>query len=404
MFKVPTLGVNAEPAVATFGHLDGPTLTLSHCRLCRLAGTIPAMTSTLCTPVSPGLRWTVLAVLLGLASACSDKPADNHAADSTTPVAVTISTVNSTPLAQPLVRTGTLRARRSVRLHSQEEGRVEALPVFAGDAVKAGALLVRLDDRLLRAELNKAEATRQQAAQDYQRLQRLVSRKLISEDELLRAKTALRVAEAEESLLKARVGYATITAPFDGIISERRVEPGDAVPKFAHLLTLIDPQSLYTEVAVSELVLPTLEIGAAVPVRIDALGSAQLAGRIERIHPTIDAGTRQGVVEIALTSVPAGAHAGQLCRVYLPGELQERRTIPLIALRNDTEGEYVYTVDSNAKARRTRVTSGMSLGDRIEILDGLNEGDQVITRGFINLAAGKPVEIVTAADSPTAPP
>lgn len=359
------------------------------------------------TPLSRALQAFGCAALLSLGTGCSDPSTSNKPddADSVKPVAVAISVVSSAPLGQTLVRSGSLRARRSVRLHSQEEGRVEALPVFAGDAVKAGALLVRLDDRLLRAEFNKAEATRQQAAQDLTRLQRLVERKLISEDELLRAKTALRVAEAEESLLKTRLGYATINAPFDGIVSERKVEPGDAVPKFAHLLTLVDPQSLFTEVSVSELVLPTLKIGDAVPVRIDALGTTEYLGRIERIHPTIDASSRQGMAEIALTTVPPGAQAGQLCRVYLPGEVQERRAIPLTALRNDTEGEYVYTLDASDTARRTRVSSGISLGDRIEILDGLNDGDRVITRGFINLSDGDLVEIVAAPDdTPTSQP
>ncbi len=359
------------------------------------------------TALSRALQVLGYIALLSLGPGCSDTSTSKKpgAAQEVKPVAVTVSVVNSAPLAQALVRSGTLRTRRSVRLHSQEEGRVEALPVFAGDAVKAGALLVRLDDRLLRAELNKAEAARGQATQDLTRLKRLVERKLISEDELLRAQTALSVATAEESLLKTRLGYATITAPFDGIVSERMVEPGDAVPKFAHLLTLIDPQSLFTEVAVSELVMPTLKIGDSVPVRIDALGTTQYIGRIERIHPTIDASSRQGVVEIALTSVPPGAQSGQLCRVYLPGEVQERRAIPLTALRNDTEGEYVYTIDASNTARRTRVTSGMSLGDRIEILDGLNDGDRVVTRGFINLSAGNLVEIVTApVDTPTLQP
>lgn len=339
--------------------------------------------------------------MLGLGSGCSDKPAGETqtTAAAVKPVAVSSITVRSEPLAQTLVRSGTLRARRIVRLHSQEEGRIEALPVFEGDRVKAGAVLVRLDDRLLRAELNKAEANRQQAQQDAARLQRLSGRKLVSEDEQLRAETALRVAEAEESLLKTRLGYATITAPFDGVVSQRMVEPGDAVPKFAHLLTLVDPQSLVTEVSVSELVLPTLQVGDAVQVRIDALGSTQFAGRIERIHPTIDAATRQGVVEIALSPVPPGAQAGQLCRVYLPGEVQQRLTVPLTALRQDVEGEYVFTVDASDTARRTSVHSGMSLDDRIEILEGLKDGDRVITRGFINLSAGKPVEIVTTADS-----
>lgn len=338
----------------------------------------------------PGLLAALL--LLGGCGESAHK-ADGKPADK--PVTVSVIEVKSEPLAQTVVRTGTLRARRSVRLHSQEEGRIEQLPVYAGDRVAAGALLVKMDDRLLRAELNKLEATRKQAAQDYARVQRLADRKLISTDELQRAETALRVAEAEESLLKTRLGYATISAPFAGEISERLVEPGDAVPKFAHLLTLVDPASLYTEVAVSELLLPTLKSGDAVQLTIDALGDARFTGRIGRIHPTIDPATRQGVVEIALDPVPDGAQAGQLCRVYLPGELENRRSIPLTALRHDTGGEHVFVVAADNTAARRTVRSGIALGERVEIVDGLADGDRVITRGFLDLAPGKPVLVVS---------
>lgn len=351
-------------------------------------------------PVARVVRLCVCACALMLLSACNQSPAPADKANSREeqPVKVSVIEVRSEPLAQTVVRSGTLRARRSVRLHSQEEGRIDSLLVYEGDPVKAGTVLVRLDDRLLRAELNKAEAARQQAAQDHARLQRLVARKLVSEDEILRAETTLRVAEAEESLLKTRLGYATLSAPFDAVVTERKVEPGDVVPKFAHLLTLEDPRSLITEVPVSELILPTLRIGDSVQVRIDALGDARHTGRIERIHPTVDATTRQGLVEIALTPVPPGAQAGQLCRVELPGVMQARRTVPLIALRQDPEGEYVYSVDAEGRARRTPVRSGVALGERIEILDGLADGDRVITRGFINLSAGRPVQIVAAPD------
>ena len=340
--------------------------------------------------------------LIALGTACGDKPAADAQPEARAeqPVTVSVVTVQTEPVAQTLVRSGSLRARRIVRVHSQEEGRVEALPVYEGDQVRAGALLVRLDDRLLRAELNKAEATRMQAAQDYARLQRLSGRNLVSADEQLRAETALRVAEAEESLLKTRLSYATLTAPFDGVVIERNVDPGDAVPKFAHLVTLVDPQSLVTEVSVSELVLPGLQVGDAVQVRIDALGETRFTGRVERIHPTVDAATRQGLIEIALAPVPAGAQAGQLCRVYLPGRLEPRRTVPLTALRQDPEGEYVYRVDEEGRARRVPVRSGVSVDDRIEILEGLADGDRVITRGFINLSAGKRVEIIAPPDAP----
>lgn len=342
------------------------------------------------------------AVFALLLAAC-DKPATPaaHGQSDDKPLAVSIIEVKSEALAQTLVRTGTLRARRSVRLHSQEEGRIEQLPVFAGDRVEAGRLVAKMDDRLLRAELAKAEATRRQAEQDVARVQRLADRKLVSVDELQRAQTALRVAVSEESLLQTRLGYATLTAPFDALVSERLVEPGDAVPKFAHLLTLVDPTSLYTEVPVSELLLPTLKSGDVVQLTIDALGAARYEGRIGRIHPTIDPATRQGVLEVNLAPVPPGAQAGQLCRVFLPGELENRRSIPLGALRQDAAGEYVFVVDAAGKAQRRGVRSGMALGDRIEILDGLSDGEKVVTRGFLDLAAGKPVLIV---DHPTATP
>lgn len=345
------------------------------------------------------------AALLILLGACGDRKSapGQDAARVDQPVLVTVATIATERLAQTVVRTGTLRARRIVRLHSQEEGRVETLAVYEGDRVKAGTLLLQLDDRLVRAELNKAEANRRQAEQDLTRLQRLAGRKLVSEDEQLRAETTLRIAEAEESLLKTRLGYTAIRAPFDGVITERMVEPGDAAPRFTHLLTLADPDSLVTEVPISELILPTLSVGDAVTVRIDALGAAIYAGRIDRIHPTVDANTRQGMVEIALDPVPPGAQAGQLCRVYLPGEVRPRRSVPLAALRQDTQGEYVYTIDAEGYARRTPVHSGMALGERIEIVDGLADGDRVITRGFINLAAGKPVKIVATADAPPTP-
>ncbi|MBI5462144.1 MAG: efflux RND transporter periplasmic adaptor subunit [Gammaproteobacteria bacterium] len=353
------------------------------------------MTLRLPHALSRTLRLFALTVILAPLAACGEKSNDSaHGAKpEDAPIAVSVTAVSSEALAQPLVRSGTLRARRTVKLYSQEEGRVEALPVFEGDSVAADAVVVRLDDRLLSAEVRKAEAVQRQTELNLQRIQSLAARKLVSADEQLRAETDARVAAAEASLLKTRLGYATIRAPFAAVVTERKVEPGDAVPRFAHLLTLSDPQSLMIDVSVSELVLPSLKIGTAVDVSIDALGATRFAGKIARIHPTVAADTRQGIVEVELAPVPANAQAGQLCRVYLPGVSQQRRSIPLTALRRDQNGEYVFVVDAADTARRVSVKSGASLGERIEILDGLADGDRVVTRGFLDLADGKRVQI-----------
>ncbi|WP_172600496.1 efflux RND transporter periplasmic adaptor subunit [Sulfurivermis fontis] len=332
-----------------------------------------------------------------LTAGCSgeDKPANASRANSPDHMVET-ALVRSEEIAATATRTGSLRAQREIQILSQEEGRIVALPYFAGDAVRQGDLLLQLDDTLLTAELRKSEAQRRQMELDLGRLERLSRNHLISDEELARARTALDIALAEEQLLRTRLGYTRISAPFAGVISERRAEPGDIVPKFTHVLTLTDLDSLVTTTSVSELLLPFLAVGDAVSIHIDALGTAPHPGRILRIHPSIDASTRQGVVEVALDPVPAAARPGQLCRILFTGHPQVRRVIPFSALRRDNSGEFVFTLDADDKVQRHAVVSGMHLGEDIELLSGPDTGTRVVTKGFLGLLPGRKVKSVNA--------
>lgn len=296
-----------------------------------------------------------------------------------------------TPVAVRHERPGTLKLRRSVRILSQEEGRIATLDRYEGDRVAAGDLLVALEDDLLRAELDKAMATRAQNALDVTRLQSLAQRRAASEDELARARTALKVAEAEERLLTTRLAFTRIAAPFAGVITERLVEPGDFVTRNTHLLTLADPDSLVAEVLVSELVLPDIAVGDPVQVRIDALGDTWFDASILRIHPTLSERDRQGRVELRFAAIPAGARAGQFVRAALAARPVPRLMLPFRALRQDREGSFVWVVDGDGKAAVQRVDTGLRVGDGIEVLAGLEPGARVITRGLLGLALGKPV-------------
>ena len=294
-------------------------------------------------------------------------------------------------------RTGTLRALREVKIYTQEEGRITALPVYEGDRVKTGDVVVRLDDALIKAQLARAVATRKQAEQNLNRLKELRGKKLVSEDEYTRSLTQLEVSEADEQLLKTRLGYTTIESPLDGVVSERLSEPGNVAERNQHLLTISDPSSLVTELLVSELILPDLAVGDVARVRIDALGDQVHEGRITRIYPTLDPLTRRGTIEVEIAPVPAGAAPGQLCRVELSTRAALRRVIPFSALRRDEASEYVYVVDGEGRAQRVNVTSGLRLGEKVEIRQGLEDGQQVVTRGFLNLIPGKPVKRVERA-------
>ncbi len=302
--------------------------------------------------------------------------------------------VSRDPLRATHVRTGTLRARRTVRIFNQEEGRITRMPFYEGDPVARYDVLTELDDELLRAQLDKAAATLRQAEIDLKRVHGLIGKRLTSEDEVARAQTALDVARAEEKVLRTRLGYTKIRAPFTGVVSARLVEPGDVVPRHTHIMSLTDPNSLVTELSVSELLIPYLQKGDAVEVRIDALGEQVFSGRILRIHPTLDPRTRRGLVEVELDPVPDNARAGQFCRVTLRTPALERLTIPFRALRRDAQGEYVFSIDESNIARPTPVRSGLRIAERVEILEGLTQGQSVIVKGFLGLRNGKKVKLV----------
>lgn len=299
-----------------------------------------------------------------------------------------------TPLATSQERPGTLRYRRLVRIFSQEEGRITELTLFEGDRVAQGQPLVRLEDDLLRAERDKAQATAAQKRLDLDRLEDLRRKRAASEDEVAQASTALALAQADLRLLETRLGFTRIEAPFAGVIIERLVEPGDFVTKNTHLLTLADPNSLVAEVFASELILPDLEVGARARLRIDALVDGPFDARILRIHPRLEESSRQAIVELALDPVPAGARAGQFVRATLNAAQHERLLVPFRALHRDREGEFVWLVGPEGAALRRPVRSGLRIADGIEILEGLEPGDRVITRGFLGLTKGKVVKVV----------
>lgn len=348
-------------------------------------------------PAWPSLwRCSLCCLLLVFLAGCDRgaAPGDGAAKRSPRPpAAVDVVVLRDETISQSLVRPATLAPRLEVRIFNQEEGRLTALLPYEGDSVAEGEVLARLDDRLLRASLNKAEATLKQARLDLSRLDRLVKREMVSAEAIERARTAVVVAEAEVSLLQTRLDYSVIRAPFGGVISARLVEPGDVLAKFSHLLTLIKPSPLVAKVGVSELWLPHLAVGDPVSLSIDALPGQRFAASIDRIHPAVDPDSRQGVVEVLLDPPPAGARPGQFCRVTFTSPPMQALLVPFAALQYDSGGEFVMRVDDDRKAERVAVKTGDGVGDRLQVLDGLQAGDRVVIRGLLGLKDGSRVSV-----------
>lgn len=355
------------------------------------------------------LRWVPLLAGLLLVSACTPEPGDSSAKAKRRRAAtrVEVAVLALQPLQPQLTRSATLEPRLQVSIFNQEDGLLTELLPYEGDSVEQGEVLARLDDRLLRAELAKAEATLHQARQDLKRLESLVKRKMVADEAIERARTAVTVAAAELSLLRTRLDYTIIRAPFSGVIAARLVEPGDVLARFSHLLTLNQPSPLVAKVAVSELWLPRLAVGDTASMRIDALPDTEFSAAIGRIHPGVDPSSLQGVVEVLLEPVPPGARPGQFCRVTFSGPEYQALMLPFASLQYDSEGEYVMRVDADDKVRRVAVETRGGIGDRVEVVSGLAAGDRVVVRGLLGLKDGRAVQIVPvappAAESPASP-
>ncbi len=324
-----------------------------------------------------------------LAGCGNDAPAGRHGHERPPPT-VAVATVETGALTGTRHVSGRLDAIRRVKIFNQEAGRIVALPWHAGDRVEQGALLVRIDDSLIQAELRKARANLAQARSDRQRLDTLYRNKMVSEEDIARADTAIALAEAEVSALETRLARTRIRAPFDAIVTERLIEPGDVAPTHSHLLTLIDPARLKAVVPVSERLIAGLKPGTPVTLRIDALGDRPVAGEVLRIAPRVDRRTLKAQVEITLPGQP-GALPGQLVRVELPVRTASRLHVPFVAVRHDSHGAYVWRLDGEGRVHKARVITDLQLGERIAIREGLDAGDRIVVKGFVGLRDGRKV-------------
>lgn len=347
------------------------------------------------------LRGLALLVALAVLTGCpqqTDSKAQGKKKARARSHLVEVAPVQRSSARQARTFTGSLRARRVVRIHALEEGRITSLPYFEGDTVTLGQSILGLDRELLSTELAKATAVRRESQANLKRLRRLAKQQLVAKDELLRSETALDVAQAEESLLRTRVGYTQVLAPFNGVITARLAEPGDILQRHDHVLTLADPTSLVADLRVSELVMPHLNVGDSALIRIDALGAESFTATIQRIHPDLNPATRQGRVEVKLDAPPRGVRAGQFARVSFQIHALNRQLVPFSAVRRDADGEYVFRLDDSSKATVVRIRGGQRLANRVEVLEGLNDGDRVVTKGFLGLTSGTKVKIVPGRD------
>src|SRR5690606_41857025 len=266
----------------------------------------------------------VTALLVGLAAACGDGGQQSQPGAGMggpggrgAPVAtVSVAQVEMGTISRVVTVSGVVEPIRVIAVNSQLAGALLSVEVQEGGAVAENAVLARIDDRELRAQLASAEAAYQVASATYERSQRLWERQVITAAEYERDRAAFAAAEAQVQQLRTRAGYATIRAPVTGIVTEKLVEAGDIVGNQTRLFTIADVSTMVVRVQVSELDVVLVRPGDAVDVQLDAFPGRMLAGRVRHVLPEADPASRLVPVEVAITGADAQlARPGFLARL-----------------------------------------------------------------------------------------
>jgi membrane fusion protein, multidrug efflux system len=297
-------------------------------------------------------------------------------------------------IARQVTVSGIVEPVRSIGVNSQLSGAVNVVVVQEGDLVRQGAVLARMDARELTAQLASAQAQFEVTKAAYERAEQLRERRVITLPEYERERTAYAAAMAQVDQLRTRIGFATVTSPVTGVVTEKRVESGDIVGNQARLFTVADVSSLVARVGVSELDVVELSQGDAVTITLDAFPGTALRGSIRRIFPVADPTTRLVPVEVVFDGASARvARPGFLARVTFDlATSEDVLLLPVAAVLGAQGAQSVFVINEGAAARRT-VTTGLTSQGRIEIVSGLSEGDEVVVAGNNTLREGMAVRV-----------
>jgi len=271
-----------------------------------------------------------------------------------------------------------VEAVQQATVGAQVAGRVLEVKADAGQSVKKGDVLMRIDAREAAEAARAAEAQYANAKVSYERTKNLVTQKFMSAAALDKAKADVDAAAANRSAAGASQSHATIVAPMTGIVARRHAEMGDMATPGKPLFTIYQPGTLRVTASVPQTRLKDMRSVKTARVEFPELGKWVDAVKVQ-ILPTADAATHVSQVRVTLPDVPE-ATPGMFARVHFITGQAEKLTVPAAAVlrRGEVAAVYVQTADNRLSLRQLRLGDAVGLGE-IEVLAGLSAGDKVVT-------------------------
>ncbi|MFO1322603.1 MAG: efflux RND transporter periplasmic adaptor subunit [Burkholderiales bacterium] len=326
-----------------------------------------------------------------------------------------VAVVETKSLARWLPVSGTMQPVHQATVKAKVSGDVRQITVREGDAVQAGQMLVRVDTADLDAKLierqGQLESARAQLALAEKNLstnQKLLNQKFISQNAFDSSESTLNVtkgsvmsAEAQVRLAQNALKDSVATAPLSGIVAKRHVQPGEKVAFDTPLVTVVDLKEIELQAMVPAIDIPELKPGMAVDLAVDGFGDRRFTGRIERINPATEPGTRAILVFVGIPNPNGELRGGMFAtgRVALAAGAPVT-SLPAGAVRTELGQTFVWAIEDGKLVKRMVVVGRRDEeGNRVEIKTALPPTLKVLAARFENLKEGAPALVKAGSDA-----
>lgn len=323
-------------------------------------------------------------------------------------VAVEVATVGRKDITPVLAFSSNFEPVWSADISGKVDGRIERLNVDEGDAVSAGMTIAVLDMGELSAQVIQAEgslfqakANLEQAELDLKRMESLATSGAISVQSLDSARTKrdlaagqVRSAEGALALYDNKLTGATITSPRDGVVVKRYLQTGFYAKAGSPIISVADISTLLAKATVGEAEIAQLQLGATVKIKVDALGGQEFTGTVTRLSPVATVPSRTFIAEVSIPNQQNILKAGMFAKAEVPVKPHlQAIVVPETALVMREDVKTVYVLTANNKVQQRVLKLGYVGNGWAEVLEGLNEGDQIVVAGQNKLRDGSTVRM-----------
>lgn len=316
-------------------------------------------------------------------------------------VTVEVAKVRIMRLSDDAQAVGSLRSRQGVMLRPEVSGRITQLNFRDGERVRKGQLLVQFDDQLQLAQVKQSQAELSIAQANHKRNQELLAQNFVSQRSLDESAANLDVAQAKLALAQATAARLKIVAPFDGIAGIRNVNVGDYLKDGADIVNLEDIDKVFVDYRLPERFQTLVKRGQKAQIELDALPGRKFEARVEAVDPLIDANGRSIGVRASIDNKQLLLRPGMFARVSTVFGVREKaRVIPEEAIVPQGGKAFVIQLvpgpdNDTLVSKRVEVKVGIRSPGQVEIVEGLKEGDTVVTAGQQRLQRdGSPVKVL----------